>query len=484
VAAGAQMGMSDLLVAAEAAEASFAFVQPVPLPPPPGVKGPEPQGEEVHGSAEEEEDESSSDDSSDEEEAVGGEQRHTKLREKVSALCADEEDAAGFQEPPRTKNEVVEAVTVEEETGEELVALVDEGSLVGPVGAVASVLPSAPPAGAGGKAPTPEHGSAGPVTVVVQGSEGSAALNEGSVLCLGNRVPLGTVNEVFGPIKVPHYLLHLSARVVEAAGEALVTGGQIFTVQDQSHYVTLATIIRGKGCDASNEHDEELPPEQQDYSDDEEERSAKQKHRAGRKAAAGAGNSAAASGSPRRATSRGQREAGGPGRQGAPQYAGTPRPPMPSPEMLSAAPGSWPSMAAAPGNMQMAQPPVLAPTAHFFPGYPPGMPPGPAPRGLPQAPLPWQPQARAPMGHWVPPPAYLASALPRPRPAPAASTLQPHYVHQGNGFFPMPTAAHSPAPPLQYPPTHTHQHPGLAPMAAALPGRPPFPPPGPPPRGY
>ena len=53
-------------------------------------------------------------------------------------------------------------------------------------------------------------------------------------------------------------------------------GGMVYTVQRNARFVTLSTVLsqsRRTKCDASNEHDEELPLEQREFSDDEEERS-------------------------------------------------------------------------------------------------------------------------------------------------------------------------------------------------------------------
>jgi rRNA processing protein Gar1 len=44
-------------------------------------------------------------------------------------------------------------------------------------------------------------------TVVVKSVRTTAPLDEGSLLCLENRVPIGIVNEVFGPLNQPFYVV-------------------------------------------------------------------------------------------------------------------------------------------------------------------------------------------------------------------------------------------------------------------------------------
>ena len=135
-------------------------------------------------------------------------------------------------------------------------------------------------------------------TLVVRGEEDSAALEEGSILCLTDRRVLGSVAEVFGPVSVPHYIVTMAkagqTKVAAAAATtaaAATAGGEgedeaaadgnapaaddkgdevvddvvdalepdtpVFAVKQKSKHITLAMLV-SKGCDASNEHDEEV----------------------------------------------------------------------------------------------------------------------------------------------------------------------------------------------------------------------------------
>ena len=170
-------------------------------------------------------------------------------------------------------------------------------------------------------------------TVVVQAAAGSDILNEGSILLReGDGVPLGLVHEVFGPVVQPFYLVRLDV-IAKGEGEKAEDNGlenkfegedrkkekekvvganrrkdpSIETrIQEQlsnftkgtriaclpSHATTafvsadvLASIkaASGKGSDASNVYDEELPLEEQEFSDDEEEQAAKAAKKRGKK---------------------------------------------------------------------------------------------------------------------------------------------------------------------------------------------------------
>ena len=152
------------------------------------------------------------------------------------------------------------------------------------------------------------------LTLVVQGHPHSRALAEGSLLVLGDGRSVGVVEDVFGPVAAPCYVLRAyvcssdSARAAAAessaapsalqalvsdydekapasaapprtlVGEAeIVIGTVLYTANAFSNYV-LADALRaasGRGTDASNVFDEELPPEEQEFSDDEAETAAR-----------------------------------------------------------------------------------------------------------------------------------------------------------------------------------------------------------------
>ena len=186
----------------------------------------------------------------------------------------------------------------------------------------------------------------GTFTVVVEGSgedvnRDSQILNEGSILFREDGLVLGRIHEVFGPVTQPFYLVRLDIvarlkagdistvsetddgnlgsglkkkvkqknknsegggpRVTEEAAkgylakmEAFPKGTRICCLpnHDSTAFVSSAMLKQikqdsGKGCDASNVYDEEVPPEERDFSDDETEAAAKSKNR---KKKSGAGN--------------------------------------------------------------------------------------------------------------------------------------------------------------------------------------------------
>ena len=173
------------------------------------------------------------------------------------------------------------------------------------------------------------------VSVVIQARVGAPTVDEKSLLCLqcdggsgsARRPVLGRVEEVFGPVTAPLYLVRARVRRAQASqeetaaavaaseaavqrlaaaraaaspaaiaaaaalGEAppqperkpvvhcpslvqhgdIAPGAAVFAVDSEAHFVSLTSVLAAnpKGCDASNFYDEELPVEQQECSDDE-----------------------------------------------------------------------------------------------------------------------------------------------------------------------------------------------------------------------
>lgn len=63
----------------------------------------------------------------------------------------------------------------------------------------------------------------------------SRAVDEGSVLCLGSRQPLGRVEELFGPVDEPLYSLRYACPTPAPAD--LVPGCRVFSVERLSTHV-------------------------------------------------------------------------------------------------------------------------------------------------------------------------------------------------------------------------------------------------------
>lgn len=111
--------------------------------------------------------------------------------------------------------------------------------------------------------------------ISVQSFKGQAALDLDSVLFLKDGNPLGTVFEVFGPVKEPRYLVRFNSRneieernlkVDLPVYSAPILGAPI------TSYVFTTDLMKMKGSDASWKHNNEPPEEIREFSDDEEER--------------------------------------------------------------------------------------------------------------------------------------------------------------------------------------------------------------------
>lgn len=109
-----------------------------------------------------------------------------------------------------------------------------------------------------------------------------------SVICTKERKLVGRVEEVFGPVVKPFYVVrHMD--VVSAGEDASQSyrvpvdeGTELYVVMRHGKHVNVAALDT-RGSDASNMHDEEVDEEELDYSDDEEEMKAKQRIRAARR---------------------------------------------------------------------------------------------------------------------------------------------------------------------------------------------------------
>jgi H/ACA ribonucleoprotein complex non-core subunit NAF1 len=109
--------------------------------------------------------------------------------------------------------------------------------------------------------------------IIVEAVEHEMVLNEGSILWLTeHRKPLGVVDEVFGPVKKPYYVVRYNkaADVPDVASQGVTVG----FVQEFANFVLNDSELRKKGYDASGQHDEEISDEEE-FSDDEKEEEAK-----------------------------------------------------------------------------------------------------------------------------------------------------------------------------------------------------------------
>lgn len=99
-------------------------------------------------------------------------------------------------------------------------------------------------------------------------------LDEGSVLCLEDRTVLGCVDEVFGPVLMPMYLIRFES--AEKMPKTVSANAAVYYATEHTTYI-VPEKIKDKGTDASNIFDEEM--DETEFSDDEEEAAAKRGNR-------------------------------------------------------------------------------------------------------------------------------------------------------------------------------------------------------------
>lgn len=105
--------------------------------------------------------------------------------------------------------------------------------------------------------------------MIIEGIEKHNPLNEGSILWITeSRSPLGIVDEVFGQVKSPHYIVRYNAECEVPSG--IKPGTLVSFVPEYVDHVLNDKSIYQKGYDASGLYDEELLDEV-DFSDDEKE---------------------------------------------------------------------------------------------------------------------------------------------------------------------------------------------------------------------
>ncbi|KAH7576877.1 hypothetical protein JRO89_XS01G0169300 [Xanthoceras sorbifolium] len=111
--------------------------------------------------------------------------------------------------------------------------------------------------------------------VIVEGVEKHNPLNEGSILWITeSRSPLGLIDEIFGPVKNPYYVVRYNSDGEVPAG--IHVGTSISFVQEFADHVLNDKNLYKKGYDASGENDEEVY-EEAEFSDDEKEAEYKRK---------------------------------------------------------------------------------------------------------------------------------------------------------------------------------------------------------------
>ena len=211
-----------------------------------------------------------------------------------------EDGVLGSGAPPRTKNEVVPEIP-KEPLPQDL--LVEHDVLIN-AGTVSSVLlcsntvvvaSGLSPTAAqtlsvgedktvGGGAIALEIGNSNNQSAAEAAAEttGSAVVlfDIGSLFCVLSEdkkaLPLGYVDEVFGPVKAPLYSLRCSTETIE---NFVAVEKNVFACKRLSHALVDPQKLYTKGYDNSGKFDEEVRPEEGDFSDDEQELEARRSRR-------------------------------------------------------------------------------------------------------------------------------------------------------------------------------------------------------------
>ncbi|CEG37209.1 Uncharacterized conserved protein [Plasmopara halstedii] len=106
--------------------------------------------------------------------------------------------------------------------------------------------------------------------MTVKSNPNTKPLDEGSVLCLEDRTVLGCVDEVFGPVLMPMYLIRFKS--ADKIPKTMSVNTAVFFAKEHTTYI-VPDKIKDKGTDASNIFDEEA--NEIEFSDDEAEAAAK-----------------------------------------------------------------------------------------------------------------------------------------------------------------------------------------------------------------
>lgn len=122
--------------------------------------------------------------------------------------------------------------------------------------------------------------------VCIQSFKGFAALDLDSVLFSRDGHSVGSIFDVFGPVKEPRYLIRFNTPQ-EIIDKKITIDMAIFCAPTLgapiTSYVFTSQLMKIKGSDASWKHNNEPPEGLKEYSDDDEERQDKMKDKAKRK---------------------------------------------------------------------------------------------------------------------------------------------------------------------------------------------------------
>uniref|UniRef100_A0A6Q2YPN5 H/ACA ribonucleoprotein complex non-core subunit NAF1 n=1 Tax=Esox lucius TaxID=8010 RepID=A0A6Q2YPN5_ESOLU len=182
----------------------------------------------------------------------------------LAAVLGDVDDDDDEEEGFRREKKPIPIKTVDEilpeelpEVEELLVVLPEEAELL-PMGTVTSIIEQ---------------------LVVVQSLKDTPPLKDDSVIFNSERLAVGKVFEVFGPVSSPFYVLRFNSDR-DIINKGVKLRDCLFyapSLTDYTLYILTEQLRMLKGSDASWKNDQEPPPEALDFSDDEAEQMMKRK---------------------------------------------------------------------------------------------------------------------------------------------------------------------------------------------------------------
>ncbi|XP_075994591.1 uncharacterized protein naf1 [Genypterus blacodes] len=175
----------------------------------------------------------------------------------LNVLAGADDDDEGFSQPVliKTKGEVL---LEELPAVEEVCVSLPETAEIWPIGTISSIVEQ---------------------LVVVQSLKDTPPLTDDSIFFTSDRLAVGKVFDVFGPVTSPLYILRFnSSQQIDSRG--LTVGETLYYTpgnREFTGFIRTQQLRQLKGSDASWKDDQEPPAEALDYSDDETERDAKKK---------------------------------------------------------------------------------------------------------------------------------------------------------------------------------------------------------------
>ncbi|XP_045071472.1 H/ACA ribonucleoprotein complex non-core subunit NAF1 [Coregonus clupeaformis] len=176
----------------------------------------------------------------------------------------EEDDDEGFSRArkPCSIRTLGETLPEELPAVEELTVVLPEEAEILPLGSVTSIIQQ---------------------LVIIQSLKDTPPLKDDSVIFNSDRLAVGKVFEVFGPVSSPFYVLRFNSEsdITERGVKLKDSMFYAPSLTDYTLYILTEQLRRLKGSDASWKNDQEPPPEALDFSDDEAEQMMKRKKKKG-----------------------------------------------------------------------------------------------------------------------------------------------------------------------------------------------------------